>query len=362
MTQMADGTYLLKNEASALYLGVRDGDNGSTVELQEPATDFRKRERQLWTVEDRGDGKFYLDRWRSADSQYHAVPTFSLRNVYSGKYLRVPGDKAGASVEQVTPHGALSFDENATWAVEETPKKYWDFKGLLLGNIGQCYYGYVPDDRKDAGAPLSTDTMSVALNTGSWFFEPEPATGRPEQGGEEIGNRMDAYYGTYKGTFRRELCRGVPGDEATARLLSGVFDLTMRFFMDGGGQHKAEATFLRRESGAQPYTSVTDYVLGLTRVPKAVEFNAKGMDGIILGDRSGGNPNQVDVYSNKSVKDWIADQRSGVSLSGEFGFRLAALGSVDGTSKPQRLYESTTTTMGAGMFTVQQTTDLDRQD
>ncbi|MGV4926290.1 hypothetical protein K2224_15885 [Streptomyces sp. BHT-5-2] len=92
-----------------------------------------------------------------------------------------------------SPNNALSsFDEKATWMVEEPPTKYWDLKGLLLGNMGQCYYSYVPDDRKDAGAPVSTDTKSFALNSGSWLFEPESATGRPEQGGEQIGNRMDA--------------------------------------------------------------------------------------------------------------------------------------------------------------------------
>ncbi|WP_369354909.1 hypothetical protein [Streptomyces sp. cg2] len=77
--------------------------------------------------------------------------TCSLRNVYSGRYLRVPGDNAGASVEQwsPSPNSALSsFDEKATWMVEEPPTKYWDLKGLLLGNMGQCYYSYVPEGRR----------------------------------------------------------------------------------------------------------------------------------------------------------------------------------------------------------------------
>nr|WP_260693519.1 hypothetical protein [Streptomyces sp. BHT-5-2] len=135
--------------------------------------------------------------------------------------------------------------------------------------------------------------------------------------------------------------------------MADLFDLTVRFYVDRGGHNKAEATFLRRGSGAKPRTSVTDYTLHLTGVPKAVEFNAQGMEGSIIGDRSGGDPT---TYT--SLKEWIADQRSGVSFSGWFGFRLSALGCVEGTNKPLRLVDAQQQTVGratAAPYTVEET-------
>ncbi|QLE72422.1 RICIN domain-containing protein [Streptomyces rectiverticillatus] len=384
---LAEGTYLIKNFKTDLYVGVRgNSDKPSAALEQQELLPEGARESQQWRLTVRAD--------KGAKDGDHF-----LTNVRSGLRMHVASHSAGASekVEQFSEDDDLSL-QSASWRISEEPS-VTDAQRTGLYAIANSLSGLwlnVRNYELTPGTPLEQWVKPEHGGRGPegrdfalWVFEPVGAQGTggtstvpPKETTESVrcGGKFDSYLGhTYKGTYEAESVRlpdgtsaightigdvfddmagaipPLPGKEgmakkgsdfgrvlgeAAADAMAEKYDVTARFFLDGN-ERRVEVTTLKRVPGAKPHTHVTGFGLNLGKQPAAVEFSAHTFRPYTEGEVDVLDVSNVDIDVT-SEHEVVEADRSGRRVEHRIDFSVQAMDCPVGSHTPQRLHETRT--------------------
>ncbi|MGK5733532.1 RICIN domain-containing protein [Streptomyces sp. URMC 124] len=373
MGNFAEGTYLIRNEATGLYLTVRDQEPATVS--QQPKNDAKYQDQQSWVV-----------KQVTAEESEVFAGLYRLQNLKTKLYVHMPRGVLPETLpgRAMDLHGEGTDDRAATYwqLTDEGDGRYGLHSGLSAKspdsvNNYDLWLGIRNLDRnKDAVLEQYTRLPDRDRAFQYWRFEKPDVPRKEEPRVIGCGGSFDSYLGsTYKGTYQAESIKLPDGTslighqvgtfldgseflpmekqhlaqkgsdigrmigESAAELMAETYDVTARFFLDGN-ERKVEVTTLKRRPGAKPYTQVTGFALNLAKRPAAVEFTVHTFGPSVSGAVDPYDLNRdFDPTSEEEVR---AVDREGRLNEHRLHFAVQAMECNPGSHVPHRLHESRT--------------------